>query len=448
MTKHIERLMSRASVAAMAAFAPKPDPASTIPQFAERVDEPAPGGDRSGGDTAIDGLTAEEQAQLDAMQQGGAADGGNVDHSGDEPGAGDPPADGAAAAADGDDDDDPADGAAPDGATAPRQPPRTISYGRHQKELAKLQKERDDLQASLDGSKRETVAEREQRTRLDERTRMLLEAINTKQPPAAAAPAADTDPEPNKDEDPIAHLEWRNRKLERTVSDMQGGQQRQQETTAAEREEQQIFNALAADIQGVIAGDPIRGIAADPTMADAFVHLRETRYTELGHIFANIDINDPAQCATLSQDDQAKLKTQIEQTFHNEQMLVARQSLQARRSPAAVIRSLAKARGWKPAEAAAAPVAGAPPPARNGNGAAPPAPRTAAPAAAGSVKDQLSQVRDNLEASRSLSDAGGSPGGAITPQQLADMPPEEFERYYAALKDSGQLDKMMGKVPM
>jgi hypothetical protein len=144
MTKHIERLMSRASVAAMAAFAPKPDPASTVPAFAERVeDEPAGGGDRAV--DPIDGLSAEEQAGLDAMRQGeppspegaegdaGGSEGadGDGDGEGDDPG-GDP---------------DPAPAAA-DGAPAPRQP-KTINYGRHQKEIAKLAKERDEAIAAL-----------------------------------------------------------------------------------------------------------------------------------------------------------------------------------------------------------------------------------------------------------------------------------------------------------
>lgn len=437
MTKHIERLMSRTSVAAMAAFAPKPEPASTIPAFAERVEEtPAAGGDRERPDP-IDGLTAEEQAQLEAMQPGdGPDDGGNVDHSGDAAGAGDPPGD-----RDDDGDDDPvaADGAAPAPGAEPRAKPKTISYGRHERDMARATKEREDLQAQLDAARGETKKERDERLRLDERTNMLLQAIQTK--PTAAAPVADADPEPNLDEDPIGHALWDNRQIRKELNEIKSGRTRDAETTAAQDEERQVYNALASDIQGVISGDPIRGIAADPTMADAFVHLRETRYTELGHIFANIDINDPAQCATLSQDQQAKLKTQIESTFHNEQMLVARQSLQAKRSPAVVIRNLARARGWVPKAAEAAPAAAADAAVPTVNGAAPAARAAAAP----SVKDQLSAVRENLEASRSLSDAGGSPGDQMTPQRLGDMSPREFEQYYDALKESGKLDELMGR---
>jgi hypothetical protein len=437
MTKHIDRLMSRASVAAMAAFAK--EPVSTVPAFAERVDENPPAGDGAREVDPIDGLSAEEQAGLDAMKSGAppTPDG----DSGDDEGA------------DGDSDsgdDEPAGdgGEAPapvaDGAPAPPRQPKTINYGRHQKEIAKLAKERDAAIAALDGSRQETAKEREERTRLDERSRLLLEAINTKAPPAAAAPAADADPEPDKSDDPLGHLEWRNRRLEKQVADLAGGQQRQQQATAAENEETQTYNALVADIQRTVNGDPARGVAPDPTMTDAFVHLRETRYQELGFIYAGIDINDPAECAKLSPEDQAKLSDNIQRTFHNEQMLVAREALGKRTSPAAVIRNLARARGWKPA--AAAPAGGDPPaPAAPDRGAAPPAPRAAAaPAPQGSVKDQLNAVRDNLDASRSLSDAGGSPGGQMTPERLAQMSEGEFEEYYNSIPKN-KLDALMGK---
>lgn len=442
MTKYTERLMSRASVAAMAAFAK--EPASTVPAFAERIDADAGGGDRE--PAPIDGLTAEEQAQVDAMNTGQAADGGNVD---DRAG----PAEGdAGAGADGDGEDDGDGGALADGDAAgaadraadgqPRQAPKTISYGRHQKELAKAESARVAMQAELDTARGETTKEREQRLRLDERTKVLLEAISGKGAPAAAAPKEPDDPEPDGEEDPIAHSAWQGRELKRTqkiISDMQSGQNRREQATAAESADRQIYDTLVTDIQ--------RAAASDPTMQDAFVHLRETRFRELGYIYAHIDITDPAECATLSQADQAKLAENIQRQFHTEQMIVARQAIEGGKSPAATVRNLARARGWTPKaaepDAAAAPAAapaarnGAAPPARNGNGAAP-------PAAAPSVKDQLSAVRDNLDASRSLSDAGGSPGGQMTPQRIADMSPAEFEAYYNSIPKD-QFDRMMGK---
>jgi hypothetical protein len=447
MTKYTDRLMSRASVAAMAAFAPKPDPAATIPSFAERVDDSAGGGDAD----PIDGLTAEEQAQFAEMNGSKAAgDSGNVDPSGDSPDAGD----------DGDDNDeldaggdapgaggDPApgagdrDAAAPDGDKDKRPAPKTVSYGKYQRELAKAQKAAEDLQAKLDGATKETVKEREERIRLDTRTRMLLEAINTKQPaPAAAAAPQDTDPEPDKDADPLGHLDWRNRQLEKTVAELQSGRQQEQQVSAAEQEERQVYGTFSAAVE--------REAGADPTFADAFVHLRETRYRELGFIYADIDINDPAQVATLTGQEQAELSENIKRSFYNEQIMVARGAMKAGKNPAKVVANLARARGFVPKAAApAAPVADADPPAaaaKPGNGAAPPA--RPAPAAQGTVSDQLEQIRQNAAASRSLSDAGGSPGGDLTPERIANMPEDEFEELLASMPKA-KLDRIMGKVP-
>lgn len=446
-----DRLMSRASVAAMAAFAPKPDPASTIPNFAERVDDNASG---SGDDDLLDGLSAEEQAQFAAMNGGKpAGDQGNVDPAGDGAGEGgddgtdsdlDGSADGSgdsvAAAGDGADG---ADAGKPDAqADDKRPPPRTISYGRHQKELAKAQKAADDLQARLDGQTKETVKEREERIKLNERTRLLLEAINTRQPPAAAE-TEDKDPEPDKDSDPLGHLEWRNRRLENTVNELKTGRQQEQQVTAAEREEQQVYGTFSADLE--------REAQVDPTFADAFVHLRETRFRELGYIYADVDITDKAAVdAALTSEQQMELSNNIKRAFYNEQIMVARSAMQSGKSPAKVVANLARARGFVPKAAAAAPdAAAAAAAATNGaakprNGAAPPARVEAAPQ--GTVSDQLEQIRQNAAASRSLSDAGGSPGGDLTPERLGAMDDAEFEELLATMPKA-RLDKLMGKGP-
>lgn len=393
------------------------------------------------GPAPIDGLTAEEQAQVDAMNAGNAppgADGEPAEPAGD-----------ADASADGESDEgDDEPEVVPDAAVAdgtaktdaePRQVPKTVSYGKHQRELAKANKARDDLQARLDGALQETAKEREARTRLDERSKLLLEAINTKAAPAAPAPKEPDDPEPNADEDPIGHTQWETRQLKRELAEIKGGQQRQQAATQAETEETQILDTLESDIR--------REASADPTMMDAFSHLRDTRYTELGYIFANIDINDPKQCATLTASDAKALEQHIINTFRNEQVLVARQSIAAGRSPASVVRNLARSRGWVPKAAEAPAAAADADPAKSGNGAPKaagtgPAVRSEAPR--GSVKDQLSAVRDNLEASRSLSDAGGSPGGAMTPERLASMSEREFQEYFNSIPKD-QMDSLMGK---
>jgi len=433
-----DRLMSRASVAAMAAFAPKPDPAATIPSFAERVDDNAGGG---GDNDMLDGLSAEEQAQFAAMNGGKpAGDEGNVDPAGGE-GDPDPDADPDADPADGDGGEpDPAvaaDKEAPAEGADKRPPPKTINYGRHQKELAKAEAARKALEEKLEAAGRETIKEREERIKLNERTRLLLEAINTKQP-EAAAPVEDKDPEPDVDSDPLGHVQWQNRKLARQVEELRTGRQQEQQISEAEREEREVYGTFSADIE--------REAATDPTFADAFVHLRETRFRELGFIYADIDITDTAQVATLTGQEQAALSNNIKQAFYNEQIMVARGAMKAGKSPAKVVANLARARGFVPKAAAEAvpavvPANGA---AKPRNGAAAPARVEAAPQ--GTVSDQLEQIRQNAAASRSLSDAGGSPGGDLTPERLVAMDDDEFEQLVATMP-KGRLDKLMGKGP-
>lgn len=429
-----DRLMSGASVAAMAAFSPPNDGAADTSKVgvAEKVDDDVGAG---GGDEL--GLSADEQAQFDAMQgrDSGIAPPADraADAAGEDAGGADADADGADADA------DIVAGAATDGATdgAPaggeRRTPKTISYGRHQRDLQ-------DLQAKLDGAVAETAKEREARVRLDERTRQLLEAIQSRpaapapDAAAAAAAAAAADPEPDPEADPIGHAQWEIRGLKQTVKDLSSGRQQEQQQTAAEREEAGIYRVYEADLT--------REAQADPAFADAFVHLRETRYRELGFIYADIDITDPAQCALLSPQDQVTLSDNIQRSFHNEQMMVARQALQSKKSPAKVVANLARARGFVP-KAPEAPANGVAKPA---NGAAPavPAVRPVAPTAPASVSDQLAAIRDGREASRSLSDASGSPGGTITPERLATMSDDEFSEFYDKMP-KGRFDQLMGK---
>lgn len=428
-----DRLMSRASVAVMASFAPKPE--GGLPAGAERVED--------AGDAAADGgddlgLSADEAAAFEAMQAGRDPGGKeDIEHAGAAGDAGDPDPD--AAEGDGEPvdgegaDPTPGDGEAPAAAADGSKPaPKTISYGKYQRERSKTERALADLQARLDGATKETAKEREERIKLNERTRMLLEAIQTKQPPA---PAKDEDPEPDAESDPIGNLQWHNKRLRAEVDGLRTGTEKRETETAAEREEANLYRTYEADL--------MRAAQSDETFGDAFNHLRETRYTELGFIYADVDINDKAAVdAALTPDQQVELSQNIQRTFHNEQMLVARQAIQSRKSPAAVVKNLARARGFVPKAAAAAvdpPAAAAAVPAKPGNGAARQAP--------GSVKDQLQAIREGQESAKSLSDAGGSPGGAITPERLVEMPDDEFEALYDSMS-KGKFDRIMGKPPV
>ncbi|MFZ1154059.1 MAG: hypothetical protein WAN93_04055, partial [Solirubrobacteraceae bacterium] len=293
----------------------------------------------------IGGMTADEQAAWDAMRSGrdipasgGGDDGGGEDHSDwtvldaaddDDDNGIDP----AVAAGDGTGKDKTADGER-------RQVPRTISYGKYQRESKKAQDAAAALQAKLDGAIAETRKEREERLRLDERTKMLLDAISAK-PKAQEAKTEDTDPEPNGEEDPLGHAAWTSRELRRTqkiITDIQSGQTRQQADTKAERDATSLYNTFEADLR--------QEATTDPTFPEAFNHLRESRYRELGFIYAGIDINDVTQCNTLSPQDQSVLSQNIQRAFHNEQMLMAKESLSKGFRPAKVVANLARVRGY------------------------------------------------------------------------------------------------------
>jgi len=441
-TRHLDRLMNRASVAVMAAFAPKPD-TSSVPAFAERIDDDGGAGD----DGSADGLSAAEQAEFDAMRRGEA---GGDREAGADRNAGDGDGEGADADADGmgdaGDDADDRDAGEPDAgagdartdkdaqADPAKRRPKTIAYGRYQRERAEDARK---LKEATEALQRE----KEQRARLDERTRMLAEAFKARDaaPAAAEQQQEDPDPEPNRDEDPIGHLEWRNRKLEATVNELRTGQQQRETREQAQTAEQALFNDYTADLENAAQ--------ADSSYADAFATLRDSRFYELGMIFAGIDVNDAAECAKLSTEDQQRLSTAIQQSFANEQLLVAREAKRLGKRPSEIVMGLAKARGFQK-KAAPAPAVD---PAAD---AAAPVPVKRAPGGkVPSVKDEIANIREGQAAARSLSEGGGSPGGGLPDlSRLADMPDDEFEAVYNEIrgnpKASAQFDRSLGKVPL
>lgn len=432
------------------ATAPKPR-ANLQP---ENVDDDNHGQGRESGaaerddDGVGDELSEEEMAGLSNMRTGERdaegreepAAGDEGDGDGDDPDAGADDADGvgddaaAAAAADRD------QGARDDRGQQDdksKQRPKTINYGRHQRELAKRETRLKELEGLLDG-------ERQQRTRLDERTKMLLEAINAR-PKAEDPPQQqeDTDPEPDKGEDPIGWSEWKIRKLEGVVNRLDGAQQQQQQRTQAETAEQREVEEYTTELQAAAQ--------ADETVGAAFVHLRESRYAELGAIYAGIDVNDPEQCATLSPQEQAQLSRQIQSAFASEQRMVYQAAKKSGRKVGQSILALARARGFDPAAARqreradtgqgdqGRAVARRAPPA-DGRRQAPPQQREQPR----SVSDEIDNIREAAGASRSLSDAGGSPAGTVDNARLAEMDDDEFMQFMESIPKN-KLDRIMGK---
>lgn len=415
----------------------------------------------STGEVNSNGLTAQEQAEFDSMRtgepmpeagdndSGGADDGGDDggdDAGGDDDTGGDGDGDGAGDGDGGAADRDATgkDAAGKDG-TKPGddtgRKPRTINYNKHERETKKL---RDQLEASTRANA--TLAERQ--ARLDERTKILLEAINGQAKPAAKEePAPDPkkdDPEPDENEDPIAHASWTRRELGRTqqrLDNLEKGITTERTTRAVESEEQALERTYVQDVEATAS--------ADPNFTPAYEFLRESRYRELGFTFSGLDINDPEQVKQLTPEAQAQLRDQIVTTFNQEQLWVAKSAYGRKQSAAKSIYNLAIARGFDPAKAvkpAAAeatdggtkelvPSAAKP----NGSGKAPaakPAPRSAA--------QELQDIRDGIDASKSLSDAGGSPGSPLTAESIVNMTDEDFAEFYNKMPKA-KLDMLMGK---
>lgn len=420
----------------------------------ENVDDDSHGQDRSApereGDGIDDELSEQELAALSSMRTGERDAEGREEPepAGDDDGTDEPDAD-----QDGVDADDTAaaagdrdQGAGDDrGQQQEQRRPKTINYGRHQRELAKRDTRLTELEALLNTERAERKKSDERSTRLDERTKLLLDAINAKPKAEEKGPE---DPEPDENEDPIAHASWTRRELRRTQDRIQrleqgvttDREQRQQES-AEERELRDFTNEIQT-----IAG-------SNPDFADAFVHLRESRFYELGDIFAGIDINDRAECAKLSMDEQKALSAKIQQSFAQEQAMVYREAKRNSRSIEQTIMRLAKARGFTPkqreqqqqdddgAERRERPQqreAGA------RRDVAPAARRQQAPDR--SVSDEIDNIRSAAGASRSLSDAGGSPGGNIDLARLADMDDDDFADILNSMSKS-KLDRLMGKQP-
>ncbi|MDP4005073.1 hypothetical protein [Methylobacterium sp. NEAU K] len=230
---------------------------------------------------------------------------------------------------------------------------------------------------------------REKYARGDERLRLLTEAARA-QAPAAAQPAAEPPKVPNPEEDIFGyakHLEEKLAKLEGTVT---------QETTRQrqEREVAEVVRDYHADVN--------RFAQAEPTFADAFKYVIETRRAE----YAAMGVPE----------------AQIRQALGNDELQIAIQARQQGVSPAERIFAIAKARGFAPK---------APEP----------------PAAPAAPVESAAQKAERVAAGqagpgKSLSAAGGAPAGEVTFETLMNMSEAEFEAF--ALKNPRKLDKLMG----
>lgn len=242
----------------------------------------------------------------------------------------------------------------------------------------------------------------EERTRIDERLKIINEALTTPAPGPVAEPV-DEDPEPDIDANIFEHNKWLRRQIGRqneAFTEFQG-QVREQ------NEEREIANSYRQDAN--------RFARSEPMFGNAYAFLLTLRQNQL---------------KAAGWDDQKK----IDQQIVKEEKGLVRNAIGDGKSPAERIFEMAKAAGFTPpAPKAAEPVPGA----LDGKG-----PVAAAPAAAAvpavrpavpSVKEQVELAAQGAAAATSLSSAGGAALEPLTAAKLLSMDEDEFNEAVAGL---------------
>lgn len=412
--------------------------AATIPDNAERIPDAGDGADApEAGDVNDMGLTAEEQAEFDRMAQGG--DDG-PDPAGDAPAAGDD---------EHDDDDDPdiasapAPGAPPpavvektpaqlaaEAATGQKPPPKTVSYGKYQRDLAKAQK------AAADSADLAQKA-RDDAIKLAERVAIINEALAAPAPVAAADPnAPPANPFDEADISPTDDYAASVEQLQRRQRYQMEHQGQIEQTITESNEDRQLRDTFTRDFQTYAGTEEGKHLPA------AYQFLKDARLTQICLAEFDKDPNDPNEQFTPQE------VQRMVQMFNTEEKWLVGQAIKNRKSPALAIMKQAKIYGFKPA-AAAAPAAPAPaapaapaaprvPAVRNGNG--------APPAAVPSAVETLADLAAAQAAGRSLSDGGGAPPQGLSADMLLRLNDDEFAELVDSLPKH-QLDALMGRVP-
>ncbi|MET3483122.1 hypothetical protein [Methylobacterium sp. 1973] len=229
---------------------------------------------------------------------------------------------------------------------------------------------------------------REKYARGDERLRVITEAMQARQQPAAAQPETPAAP-PSPDEDIFGYAKH----LEKQIEDLRNGVQQETARQRQEREAGEVVRDYHTDLN--------RFAQSEPTFADAFRHVMQSRAAEYAALGVPQD--------------------QIAQALANDEFQVAMQARQAGVSPAERIFQIAKARGFTPKAAEPAP----------------------APAPAETAAQKVERVAAGQAGpGKSLSAAGGAPAGEVTFEMLAAMSEKDFEAF--ATKNPEKLARLMG----
>lgn len=411
--------------------------AASIPDHAEHIGEAGDGVDADAGGEGISeatGLTAEEQAAFDGMRTGDTPAGDTEPPEGDEGQDTDAEADLDSEDADADPADvDPAtpllskektpEELAADAAAGKKPPPKTVSFGKYQRELKKAGETAAAAQA-------EARRAREDAIKLAERVAIINEALTAPQPAAIDPNAPPANPFEESDIDPEVDYAASVKQIQRRQRFQNDNQGRIEQDVTLSREDQHMRDTFQRDFTAAAA--------TDPSVSAAYQFLKDSRLTEICISEFDKDPNDPEEVFTPQQ------VARMVQIFNAEEKYVVGNALKAGKSPTAAIVRLARARGFKyEAPAAAAPAARAAVPAvpvaRNGTGRAV-VPAPAAPSAA----EQLAALAAAQEGGKSLSDGGGAPPSGLTAQMLVDMGDDEFAELLDRIPQH-QLNALLGR---
>jgi hypothetical protein len=239
-------------------------------------------------------------------------------------------------------------------------------------------------------------------SRADERLQIINEALAQPEP---REPTEEDDPRPDPRVDVFAYMDWRERQdqrqweqLREQVSGLSNRAGEFEEQQQAAREQASLVNTFRADAMAYASTNPAFGPAYSYLM-----NMRDQQYLALG-----LENRDARR-----------------DRINAEEAEIVRSAYAAGINPADRLYRVAVASGFN-ANGAAAPVPG------NGAAPAPPMPAGNAPMqmppAAPNVAAEIAAARNGQRAALSLSQGGGAPADQLTPQLLADMPQDQFNR--------------------
>lgn len=251
----------------------------------------------------------------------------------------------------------------------------------------------------------ELKTERETRARIDERLKMLSEAVTSAEPAAqeAVAPAI-----PDPEQDIFGYAKYLATELEK----LKTSQHQSQTESAEERQTRAVVSTYVRDRDAYVA--------KQPDFMEGYNFLLNTRKSQL--------------------EMQGYSPDEVNQWLYKEEMDLVGRALQAKKSPSEQMYALAKSMGYAP-KAAPAPAAGGVAPAAAA--AAKPAP--AAPLVAPSVVEEIDRIKAGKAASMSLSNGGGGGAEEMSLEWLANAPDKEFAAFMDKPGNREKVERAMGK---